>query len=105
MARYVNRVEVQNPNAYAAEIANCFQQNGYKLEDFNGEIVWKKGDGALTMARCVLVLFEPAAVVFSAFTYDAMLGEGGLTGFMGMFPKKKLKKIIDTLADSIKSRG
>ncbi len=105
MARYVNRVEVGNPGAFTGEITAYMQKEGFKLEIFNNETVWKKGDGALIMARCVLVLFEPNAIVFNAFTYDAMLGEGGLTGFVGMFPKKKLKKIVDTLADNIRKKA
>lgn len=76
----------------------------YKQKIVDGETVWAKGDAFLGM-QCFGATFTDHSVVIQAWMREALVGEYDLEGFVAMFPKKKMKRLLDRIRLSILSRN
>ena len=107
MARYMNRIEVRDPNALTNEIADFLSGKGYKLGVYNGETVWHRN--GFNCEQMIIIRYEPNAVILTAFIsfFDALLGqtEMGITGFVALAGKRPLKKVVKALEELIKAKG
>lgn len=105
MSRYVNRVEVKDPNVLTNEIASFLESKGFKLANYNGEPVWQKGQGVMTAAQYIVIHYEPAAVIVQAFVGAFGLSEMDLKGFVAIVSKRPLKKVVTALEEMLKAKG
>lgn len=79
-----------------------FAKEGFSYTEYNGEMVWKKGVGALTAPQFIKLEFQNSRVRIHAWLKWAILpgvycGEMGLTGFWGFAVKQMLKGRVDNL--------
>lgn len=80
---------------------SIFSKYGYQNKIVKGENVWTKGDGVLAVMGCFGYSFTENSVILQGWTRDAILGESALEGFMGIAVKKKMKSIMNEIAQSI----
>ena len=112
MARYINKISVPfDPNLLTNGITEYLTAKGFSLADYFGSPMWRKGTG-MTVGKYVEILYEPGAVVISAFITmtNVAIGfegaaESALTGFYGCIPKRALKKVVTGLEELIRNRG
>ncbi len=87
-------------------IKEILVSNGYHEKDYNGEMVWKKGTGAMTAMHYIKYEYTDGAVVVYGWVQAGMGDVGGkemdLKGFFGALPKKSVKKVIEKIGESIK---
>lgn len=75
-----------------------FRKAIYKDE----EGVYKLGSGFWTAPKFVKYSVEGNEVTLEAWIKAfAIFGESGVTGFVGMVPKRQLKKLVDTIEEII----
>lgn len=86
-------------------IAMKMESVGYQQKIVDGETVWSKGDGVMMKMQCVGAIFTGKSVVIQGWMKDAITGESNLEGFVAMLPKKKLKKLIDEIVNTIITRN
>lgn len=86
-------------------VATKMESAGYQPKIVDGETVWSKGDGVVMKMQCVGAVFTGKSVVIQGWMKDAITGESDLEGFVAMLPKKKLKKLIDGIYDTIISKN
>lgn len=94
-----------NVDGVLETIAGVLEPNKYRRNIVDGEEVWSKGDGVLTVMQCVSATFTGSSVVIQGWIKDAMTGESALEGFVAGLPKKKLKKQIESICDTIRAKG
>lgn len=86
-------------------ISNILINKGFKQTNYNGEEVWKKGNGIMTGMQFVKVEFDSNTVVLSAWIQVGLGNVGGnemdLTGFVGAVPKKSLMKVLEKIKNSL----
>jgi len=107
MSRYVNKIEVKDPNALTEKIALFLQTSGLSLGDKNGETLWwKKGVNCI---RYIKIEYAPGTVIVTAFItyFDAFMGdiEAGIKGFVAGFGKWPLAKIVRKLENLIRENA
>lgn len=86
-------------------VAMKMESAGYQQKIVDGETVWSKGDGVMMKMQCVGAVFTGKSVVIQGWMKDAITGESDLEGFVAMLPKKKLKKLIDEICNTITSKN
>lgn len=86
-------------------IKSKLEPKGYKQKIVDGEDVWTKGDGVITIMQCVGVVFTGKSVLIQGWMKDAITGESNLEGFVGMLPKKKLKSLINEIRTEVMSEN
>lgn len=86
-------------------VAQKMEAVGYQQKIVDGETVWSKGDGVIMIMQCVGIAFTGKSVVIQGWVKDAIIGESALEGFVAMFPKKKLKNLINEICDAIISKN
>lgn len=107
MARYTEEFVFDgNQEQLEVQIQNYMDQEGFKLTNYKGEEVFKKGYGILTGPEYLKVEYFDGTVVLGAWIKFALLpgvflGETGITGAFGAIPKKKLKKRVTRIIDII----
>lgn len=69
--------------------------NGYKEKIIKGEQCWSKGDGVVLKQQNFGIIFSKTEITLQGWLGDAITGESNLDGFVGMLPKKKMKKILE----------
>ena len=80
------------------------ESSGFSVKLIDGEQAWSKGDTVITLMFCVKPIFTGQSVIIQGWTKDAILGEGKLEGFMGALPKRKVKKLLNRIAEEIQER-
>lgn len=98
-------VEVTMRTNHYSEVIQIIEQKacpaGYQLTGTDGKWVWSKGDGAVVMKRCIGAEFTGRSVIIQGWVEDMLAGDSDLEGFVGIFPKKKLKKLMAEICDTI----
>ena len=108
MARYTNRFQSSRSDEQIKQIAESFfTTEGFKLTDYQGEQLYKKGVGLMTAPQFIKLSSLNGAVQIEAFLKFAWLpgvysGEMGLDGIFGALPKRLLKKTVTNLEDLLK---
>jgi len=104
MARYVKRFPISgiDTTGIANQIGTYMTSEGFNIVNYNGQQVWKKGSGLLTMPQYMAITFTPQEVVVEAFIRYAILpgvyvGEMGIEGAMLAIPKGLLSKRVDAV--------
>lgn len=94
-------MKTNNVDGVLQIIAMKMESVGYKQKIVDGETVWSKGDGVMMKMQCVGAVFTGKSVVIQGWMKDAVTGESNLEGFVAMLPKKKMKKLIDEIVNTI----
>ncbi len=100
MARYRNDFPFSAaPDALLNAVAQYLTTEGYTLTQYEGETVFKKGNGILTGPTFIKVTYQPNYITVEAWVKFALLpgvyvGEIGLTGFVGAAVKGPLKQRV-----------
>ncbi len=107
MARSIFNVPYNGNAAAARQIVDGFMaREGFKLTDYNGTQVYKLGIGMAQAMQFAQVFYNPNEIVIHGWICaglgSATMGEMDLNGFVGMMPKKALKKRIDKLIGELK---
>ena len=81
-------------------------QQGFRQVNYRGVTAWKKGMGFLTAPQYVVLSFSSNYVQLEAFIKYALfpgvyVGEMGLDGFFGAFPKANLRARVATIEQYI----
>lgn len=103
MPRYIADYTLNKPDDFVKFVSeDFFAKTGFKLTQFEGEMVWKKGIGMLTAPQFIKFSYNQGVAHLEVWLKIAILpgvytGEMGLTGFYGWAIKSKLKKDVDTL--------
>ena len=103
MGRYVNCIKVPvDPNTLTERITNYMTMEGFKLINYNGQMIWKKGSGWTTGPQYLGILYGSDYVQIDAFIKYALfpgvyIGEMGIDGFFGALPKGLLTKRVRAL--------
>lgn len=105
MSRYVNRVEVKDPNLLTNDITAFLESKNFRLVNYNGEPVWQKGHGVMAAAQYIVIHYEPGAVIVQAFVGAFGVSEMGLKGFVAIVSKRPLKKVVTALEEMLKAKG
>ncbi|MDR1002934.1 MAG: DUF4190 domain-containing protein [Oscillospiraceae bacterium] len=97
--RFVAEFQINQPENFVAFIANdYFAKEGFKLVDYKGEAVWKRGDGFWVARQYMKVTYAAGgAVRVEAFMRGMFGGEMDLDGVYGWAVKAKMKKEVETL--------
>ncbi len=107
MSRYTNKIKVRDPAALTGDIAAFLTGKGMILGDYYGDIVWHK-DG-MNCKQIIIITYEPGTVLITAFInfHDMLTGETemGIKGFIGLFGKRPLKKIVYGLEELIQNKA
>lgn len=82
-------------------IESTLSRKGFKLIDYNGESVWKKGTGVLTAMQYVKIEYFQGGATISAWVQAGLGSVGGsemdLTGFIAGMPKKMLLTVLEEI--------
>ena len=103
MARYQYAMQTPGPAEFYAPAINQYMVNeGFKLIDYKGAKVWKKGVGMVTAPQYFSIQYHDNVVYLEAFIRYALLpgvyvGEMGIDGFFGAWPKQMLKGRVDAV--------
>lgn len=86
-------------------VTALLEKDGYHEIERDGEIVWKKGTGAMTAMHFIKLEYFPGDFVISGWV-QAGIGSKGfddmdLTGFIAAIPKKSTFKTIQKLRKAI----
>jgi len=102
MPRYVNRIPLSNidVNFTANEISKYMIGEGFTLENYKGQQVWRKGLGFFTAPQYLTIMFYPDCVVVEGFIKYSLfpgvfVGEFGVDGIFMAFPKGLLRTRIN----------
>ena len=106
MSRSIFHVQTEKSIEEIMPIAkNILIQDGYHEIERNGEIVWKKGTGAMTAMHFIKLDYIPGDLLLSGFVQIGVgsvgLDEMDLTGFTGKIPKKSTFKTIQKIRKAI----
>lgn len=88
-------------NAVQNIFARIVSSNGYKEKIIKGEQCWSKGDGVVLKQQNFGIIFSKTEITLQGWLGDAIAGESNLDGFVGMLPKKKMKKILEEARSAI----
>lgn len=97
MSRYKNAMQTPYPaEVYAQPLSQYMTNEGFKLVDYKGQKVWKKGVGIATAPQFFSIQYQGNTIYLDAFLRYPILpgvyvGEMGITGFFGALPKGLLK--------------
>lgn len=101
--RFSTDFAVPHPADFVKFIAeDFFDKEGFKLIDYQGEAVWKKGIGMLTAPQFIKLSYQNGWIHLEAWIKFAVLpgvycGEMGLDGFWGFAIKDALRGKVNTL--------
>lgn len=107
MARYQNAMQTPGPaEFYASAISQYMFNEGFRLVDYKGFKVWKKGFGLLTAPQYFSIQYRENIIYLEAFLRYAILpgvyvGEMGINGFFGAIPKNLLKSRVNVVENYI----
>lgn len=102
MVRTTIEIKLKHNVDYTLDIMEkIFSKHKYQNKIVRGEDVWTKGDGVIMVMECFGYTFTENSLILQGWTRDAILGESGLEGFMGMAVKKKMKNIMSEIEKSI----
>ncbi len=107
MSRYIKDYSVPKDAASLQSLVNSFMvREGFKVFYYKGETIWKKGYGLFTAPQFMKTVVSEKTVHVEAWIKFALLpgvyyGEMGIEGFVGLIPKKMLKKKIEELVMQI----
>lgn len=99
------KMKTNNIDAVLHIVEMELQSVGLTQKKVDNEVIWAKGDSVITPMSCVNVMFTGYSVILEGWIKDAVLGESELEGFVAMFPKKKLKKILIKIQEEIITRN
>ena len=100
MSRTVKIVEChRNPAIIDEQIRNILVNDGYKLINYNDEMVWKMGTGLMTAMHYIKFEFSDNVLCISGWVQGgtgSVVGgkEHDLTGFTAAIPKKSVAKTM-----------
>lgn len=94
-------MKTNNIDGVLSIISNIVTPEKFAEKIVDGETVWMKGDGVLMQMQCFSATFTGHSVVIQAWMKDAIAGESNLEGFVAMFPKKKMKKLLLQIQDTV----
>lgn len=82
------------------------KSEGYEFKNFEGEMLWKKGNGWISGPSFIKLAYSNNTVFLDAWIKYALLpgvyfGEMGLTGFVGCVPKGVVKGRVDVLVNRL----
>lgn len=91
---------------YAPAISQYMYNEGFRLVDYKGFKVWKKGVGLVTAPQYFSIQYRENVIYLEAFLRYAILpgvyiGEMGINGFIGAVPKSLLKSRVGTVENYI----
>ena len=110
MARYVEKFDFNGNQERLIERVNTFMESeGFKLVDYKGEEVFKKGHGLLSAPSYLKLEYYDDEVVIGAWLKYAVfpgvyIGELGIKGFIGALPKKMLKSRVKKIIEMIEPK-
>lgn len=86
-------------------IESILSLRGFKLINYHGESVWKKGNGALTAMQYIKIEYSAGGATISAWVQAGLGSVGGgemdLTGFVAALPKKMLMNILEEIQHAL----
>ncbi len=86
-------------------VTSILLSEGFSEKNINGEACWKKGTGAATAMQYVKVEYTQNELVLSGWIQAGLGSVAGsemdLTGFVGMVPKKALRKRLDKIVQAV----
>ena len=89
----------QDPRAVDSLVRGILTADGYHEIDYNNEVVWKKGTGAMTAMHCIKLEYYANVLRVSGWVQVGLGSVGGkerdLTGFTCAVPKQSVKKAIE----------
>lgn len=106
----MSRTTISVPLTCSREIAetkitNTLKLRGYKLIDYRGEAVWKKGTGMMTAMQYIKYGFDGNAANLSGWIQAGVGRLGGpemaLSGTVAIIPKKAVLKVLEELQLSL----
>lgn len=97
MSRYINDIPTGSLdlNPVLNQVQSYLTSEGFKIKEYKGQQVWKKGSGFLTAPQYIAVTCAADHVRVEAFLRMPILpgiyaGETGIDGFYGAIPKQML---------------
>ena len=88
-------------------IEQILSQEGFKLKDYNGEIVFKKGTGFATAMQFLKIEYSEQEIYIHGWIQMGLGSIGGkehdLTGTIAKIPKNNLQKRMDLIVQTITS--
>jgi hypothetical protein len=107
MSRYVNQLQLPRQSEQLTNQINEFMtREGFKIIQYKGQQVWKKGMGIITAPQYLAISYGPGFVQIEAFIRYAILpgvyiGEMGIGGVFGSIPKSNLKNRVQRIEQFI----
>ena len=107
MSRYVNDIKTRKSKGEVNRFIGEYLRNeGFKMVDYEGEQIWKKGTGLALGPQFMKVISSPGKVHIEAWIKFAILpgvflGEMDTEGVFGAAPKRKLKKRVMAVERSL----
>lgn len=107
MSRYVNDIKTSKSPEEVCMIAEDYLSGeGFKKVDYQGEEVWKKGTGLALGPQFLKLIPGEGKVHVEAWIKFAILpgvflGEMDTEGFVGAAPKRKLRKRVMAIENSL----
>jgi len=88
-------------------VIDMLRREGFNAKEINGETCWKKGTGLATAMQYVKVEYAENELLLygwiQAGVGDLAGSEMALIGVVGAIPKKKLRKRLDKIAQTVSS--
>ena len=111
MARYQNEIKVPvDPTTLYQPISEYLTKEGFTQYNYKGVNAWKKGVGMFTAPQFLIFSNTEDSILIEAFIKYPLfpgvyIGEMGITGFFGAFPKQLLKGRVVSIENYIKGLG
>lgn len=107
MSRYVHDLKTSKSQDEVNRITSDYlSREGFKQVDYEGEMVWKKGTGLALGPQFLKIIPSEGKVHIEAWIKFAILpgvflGEMDTEGFVGGAPKRRLKKRVMAIENSL----
>ncbi len=101
--RFETDFAINQPDEFVKFIVqDFFSKEGFTYIEYNGEYVWKKGNGWVTAPQFIKVDYISGQIHMEAWLKNVLLpgiyfGEMNLKGGYGILLKKELQKTVDSL--------
>lgn len=94
-------MKTHNVDLVLSIIDKIARSYGFNPKTIDGETVWGKGDGVVVKMQFISAAFTDHSVLLSGWTRDIVTGESDLEGFAAIIPKRKMKKMISDIQQTI----
>lgn len=102
MSRTIINLECKDPKKSEETIKNILNKYKYELKEKNGEEFYKNGVGVLVAPKFIKYTIDGNKITLEGWVRNfVIMGESSLDGFVGGYPKKSCKKVLQEIETSI----